>query len=174
MRISQQSEHMIGILVYCGMAGETWVLSSEAADSVPMSRIYAAKMVNALSNAGLIATRRGRHGGIRLAKAPEAISLGDVMRLAETAPFSSTRKIDTIRAGKAISHILRSAEARLEEIFDAFSLADLLDGDAIPDIVADHRIFRTCPFAEVRTAPGEGCHRLRRLADAGARPQQYN
>ncbi len=41
------------------------------------------KVVHHLGKLGLIVTQRGRQGGIRLARAPETIVLGDVVRRLE-------------------------------------------------------------------------------------------
>jgi len=144
MRLSQRSEQMIEILLYCGKAYGYWVLSSGAADAVPMSRIYAAKIINALSNGGLIETRRGRQGGIRLARAPATISLGAVILLADDGPlYQSARTVDD----KPFAQIVRSATVTLGDIFDAFTLADLLDGDTIHAVIAARLAHRTCPLA---------------------------
>lgn len=165
MRLSQRSEQMIEILLYCGKAHGSWVLSSGAADAVPMSRIYAAKIINSLSNGGFIETRRGRQGGIRLARAPQAISLGSVIRLADDGPFY--RSVRTV-GDKPIAHIVRSAAVTLGEIFDAFTLADLLDGDTIPAVIAARLAHRTCPLAAARLAPPEDFRGSRRPADTDA------
>lgn len=165
MRLSQRSEQMIEILVYCGRARDSWVLSAGAADAVPMSRIYAAKIINALSNGGLVETRRGRQGGIRLALAPEAISLGAVIRLADDGPLY---RLAHAPNDKPIAHIVRSVAVTLEQIFDAFTLADLLDADSIPELVAARLAPRTCPLAAARIAPPEGFRGLRQPADAEA------
>lgn len=165
MRLSQRSEQMIEILVYCGRARGSWVLSAGAADSVPMSRIYAAKIINALSNGGFVETRRGRQGGIRLAQAPEAISLGAVIRLADDGPlYHLARAPDD----KPIAHIVRSAAVTLEQIFDAFTLADLLNCDAMPETVATRLARRTCPLAAARMAPPEGFRGSRSPVDTEA------
>lgn len=158
MRLSQRSEQMIEILLYCGKAYGFWVLSSGAADAVPMSRIYAAKMINALSNGGFIETRRGRQGGIRLARAPAAISLGAVIRLADDGPIYRAPRT---AGDKPIAQIVRSAAVTLGEIFDAFMLADLLDGDTIPAAIVARLAHRTCPLAAARLA------RRRTFAAAG-------
>ena len=48
-----------------------------------ISRAHVAKVVNDLGAHGLIHTVRGRMGGIRLARAPAQISIGEIVRISE-------------------------------------------------------------------------------------------
>jgi Rrf2 family nitric oxide-sensitive transcriptional repressor len=53
------------------------------ADSFAVSENHLVKVVHRLGVEGFIETTRGRGGGIRLAKDPRAIAIGDVIRKME-------------------------------------------------------------------------------------------
>lgn len=74
-----------GLRVLMRMAGEPDrpFTTAELAEEFGVSRNHLAKVVSALSTAGYLETRRGSAGGSLLAKEPEKIPLGDIVRLLE-------------------------------------------------------------------------------------------
>ena len=67
--------------VYDG--GETRLSAVDIADNRGLQRPFVAKVLNTLSQAGLVSGSRGPGGGFTLAKEPDAIKLYDVFRLFE-------------------------------------------------------------------------------------------
>jgi len=61
-------------------AGET-LLGRELAERTGIAKDYLAKILGTLRNAGIVSASPGIGGGYRLAKAPEAIGLIEVVRL---------------------------------------------------------------------------------------------
>ncbi len=57
--------------------------TADLADAFQLSRNHLIKIMQKLGRAGLVRTRRGGSGGATLAHAPEAIRLGDVVRVLE-------------------------------------------------------------------------------------------
>jgi Rrf2 family protein len=102
---------------------------------VPLA--YMAKQLQALSRAGLVSTRPGRTGGYRLARAPEAISLWDVVaaidgpepafrctEIRQNGPCAIPRH-DCVRACP-IAAAFAGAEQTWRAALKAVSLADIL------------------------------------------------
>lgn len=102
---------------------------------VPLA--YMAKQLQALSRAGLVATRPGRTGGYRLARAPEAISLWDVVaaidgpepafrctEIRQNGPCAIPRR-DCVRACP-IAAAFAGAEQAWRAALKAVSLAEIL------------------------------------------------
>ena len=74
-----------GLRVLMCMAGQPTraFTTAELARELRVSRHHLAKVISALAAANLLVTRRGGGGGAMLARAPEAIRLGDVVALLE-------------------------------------------------------------------------------------------
>ena len=122
--------HVLVVLAY--KAGEP-VTSGLLAASVNTNPVVIRRLLLALQQAGLVATRKGAGCGSRLRRTPERISLDQVYRAVESdEPFARhTRKPNQgcpvghcIQA--ALEEIFASAEAALERDLAKTSLADVL------------------------------------------------
>jgi len=74
-----------GLRALMRLAGEPARLftTDEVATGFGLSRNHLTKIVNELAKAGVVTTVRGAGGGFRLARPPEDIRLGDVVRILE-------------------------------------------------------------------------------------------
>jgi Rrf2 family transcriptional regulator, nitric oxide-sensitive transcriptional repressor len=83
MQLTTFSDYALRVLMFTHAAGDRLVTIEEIACSYGISRSHLMKVVNALSRAGYLTAVRGRAGGLKLAKSPEEIRLGDVVRITE-------------------------------------------------------------------------------------------
>ena len=70
-------------LVYLACNSETMCSAQDMATVLDVSFTHLQKAVQALAKAGFVETRRGKGGGNRLARPPDQISIGDVVRALE-------------------------------------------------------------------------------------------
>lgn len=84
MRLSQQTNNAIRILVWCGRHHPDLTPITEIARLAGIPEAYAFKLVNLLTKTGLVKTARGRAGGVRLAHDPADISIGAAVRKLES------------------------------------------------------------------------------------------
>ena len=83
MRLTLYSDYSLRVLLYLShKEGET-VTITELADFYKISRNHLVKVVHNLGINGFIATSRGKHGGIRLARPAHEITIGEVVRHTE-------------------------------------------------------------------------------------------
>ncbi|MBO6890561.1 MAG: Rrf2 family transcriptional regulator [Roseibium sp.] len=82
MRLSQASDFALRILMATGQSDEPQTVD-RLTTSLGLAKSHVMKIVAHLARGGYLETTRGRGGGIRLAKAPDQIRLGDVVRLIE-------------------------------------------------------------------------------------------
>jgi Rrf2 family transcriptional regulator, nitric oxide-sensitive transcriptional repressor len=85
MRLTVFTDYTLRVMIYLALkykGGEVATID-EMAQAYGISRNHLMKIVNELSQNGFIETTRGRSGGARLARAPNRISLGEVVRMAE-------------------------------------------------------------------------------------------
>jgi Rrf2 family protein len=95
---------------------------------------YLEKLIRRLREGGLVTSHRGAHGGHMLARAPERISVGDIVRLLEncTALTDCAENKDKIcgvcnRAGDCLSQwVWIEASKALFERLDRISISQLM------------------------------------------------
>lgn len=85
MRLTTYTDYSLRVLIFLTLKhriGEKATIP-EMADAYGVSRNHLMKIVHHLSRGGFIQTSRGRAGGTALARPPESISIGEVVRYAE-------------------------------------------------------------------------------------------
>lgn len=112
----------------------------EIADEFDISRHHLTKAIAVLANAGILKTRRGGGGGATLAKPPDSIRLGDVVRLLERDQvlvecFKATDNTCAITSVCRLKGFLGAAEAAFLTSLDAYTLADCTLPAQIPDFI---------------------------------------
>lgn len=83
MEISLYSDYSFRVLMYLALQGQKLVQIKTISEAYRVSENHLVKVVQHLVRLGFVASVRGRSGGIRLAKNPEEIGLGDVFRRTE-------------------------------------------------------------------------------------------
>jgi Rrf2 family nitric oxide-sensitive transcriptional repressor len=98
---------------------------------------HVVKVVHQLGQYGLIATTKGKGGGLRLARSPESIHLGDVLR--RTEPDGDVIDCFTQPCPLRVGCMLKDALDESYEAFFAkmneFSLADVAATPALKSLV---------------------------------------
>lgn len=127
MRLTRQAEIAVNVLALCAIRNPGTATTRETADSTGTTKNHAAQVVAKLSRAGYLEGVRGRHGGIRLAKPPSAINVGEVLRLAD--PMLVAVENDAAGNGASVGAfdmLRRAAVEAYLSTFDSFTIADLV------------------------------------------------
>jgi Rrf2 family protein len=122
MKLSRREEIAIAILVACARSGFEQIRTEDAAIAAETSPVQTAQVVHRLMRVGLLDTTRGRHGGIRLRRPAEDITLSDVLRAAGGKTRASTQ---IARRNDPLAAIASAAEAQATQTFESFTIADL-------------------------------------------------
>lgn len=80
MRITKRTNLAMRVLMFCAINSDRNVTKAQIADGCNSSENHLGHVVNRLAQLGYLTTIRGRRGGIRLARGPADISVGDVFR----------------------------------------------------------------------------------------------
>lgn len=85
MRLTVYTDYTLRVMMYLAASYPRGgvVTIEEIARAYGISRSHLMKIVNELSNNGFVEALRGRTGGVRLARAPQEITVGDLVRMAE-------------------------------------------------------------------------------------------
>ncbi|MBE7728784.1 Rrf2 family transcriptional regulator [Komagataeibacter sp. FXV3] len=84
MRLTLHTDYAIRVLVYLASNADRRVSVHEISSHHSISHNHLVKVVNRLSNEGIVLARRGRSGGLLLPCQPHEIIIGDIVRLMET------------------------------------------------------------------------------------------
>lgn len=131
MHLTQFSDYSLRVLIYLGLRGDSLSTIHDVAAHYGISENHLMKVVNGLSRLGYVDTVRGRNGGLRLAKAPQAISIGAVIReteddLALVECFDPKHNACRITEACALRHALGEAQAAFFAVLDDYRLSDLV------------------------------------------------
>jgi Rrf2 family transcriptional regulator, nitric oxide-sensitive transcriptional repressor len=130
MRLTTYTDYTFRALMYLAVSGERYATIAEIAAAYRISEAHLMKVVHQLGVADIVETQRGRHGGIRLGRPPEAIRLGAILRLTEAdlalVPCFDDTGTCTISKNCMLSQVLREALAAFLAVLDRYTLADLV------------------------------------------------
>ena len=111
-----------------------FVPTKQLSESLNIARPTAVKILGNLTGAGIIETREGAKGGVRLAVAPADVTILDVFEAIETGKpmFRHDYRLRVIgekpsRAQQEVLSVLNSAEAAMKAELGETTVADLLD-----------------------------------------------
>jgi Rrf2 family nitric oxide-sensitive transcriptional repressor len=134
MQLTYHTDYSLRVLMYLAIQRERVVNISEIAERYRISRNHLVKVVHALARGGFIKTRRGKGGGIVLARAAEEVNLGDVVRYTE-GPLKPVECFDIERNRCLIANVCGLARVIAQACGNFFAT---LDGYTLADLVG-HR-----------------------------------
>jgi len=135
MRLTIFSDYSLRVLMYLALYPERRATVAELAQAFGASSHHLLKVVQELSRGGLVEAARGRGGGVRLARAPRSIRIGELVRRSEGGA-GIVECLDRGAAACRISPVCRLKGALVEAVeafyarLDAYTLADLVDDRA--------------------------------------------
>lgn len=129
MRLTVYTDYALRMLIYLAIRDDGQARVGDVADSYGISRNHLLKVALELGRLGYVTTTRGRSGGISLAKPPQDINLGEVVRHME----DDFGLVECLRAHGAcciapscrLKVLVREAIGAFLAVFDEYTLADL-------------------------------------------------
>ena len=135
MKLSTRGEYGLRTMACLASAYASRPVSlSEIARDENMSLAYLEQLIRVLRQKGLVTSTRGARGGYALARPPDRITAGDVIRALEgpIAPVECVSEED----GACVCE--RQSECRTRAVWEKLrdSIADALDSTTLADLVA--------------------------------------
>ena len=130
MHLTTFSDYTLRTLMYLALQPDRLCTIDEIAAAYGISTHHLTKVVHQAALAGDVATVRGHGGGMRLARSPEAINVGAVLRRTESdlevAPCFGAAETCAIQPACVLQDALREALEAFLAVLDRVTLADLI------------------------------------------------
>lgn len=126
MKLTLFTDYSMRVLLYLGARPERLCSIAEVARGYGVSQNHMMKVVNELARSGYVESVRGRFGGIRLGKAPEAINIGAVVRHTEDGFNLVDCDSCLIAPACGLTGVLKEALGAFLAVLDKYTLADML------------------------------------------------
>lgn len=131
MQLTTFSDYAFRVLIYLGSAPHGLATIADIAAAYGISENHLMKVVHQLARLGYVETVRGKGGGMRLARAPAAINVGEVLRATEDGfqlveCMGDGQSDCRIAPACALKGVLGEATAAFLKTLDRYTLADLL------------------------------------------------
>jgi len=129
MQLTLHTDYALRVLIYLAQKDGELATISEITDFYRISRNHLVKVVHHLAQEDFIHTTRGKHGGMRLARAANLIPIGEVVRRMEPGfdlveCFSDDNRPCTVISICALKGVLQRAVSEFLSLLDQFTVAD--------------------------------------------------
>jgi Rrf2 family transcriptional regulator, nitric oxide-sensitive transcriptional repressor len=131
MQLTRYTDYALRVLIYLGHKGDELSTINEISRMYNVSENHLMKIVHGLGKLGYITTLRGKGGGLKLARAPEQIRLGEVVRdTEETLDLVECFASDyggecRLTSNCKLKSVLGEAQRAFFEVLDQYTLKDL-------------------------------------------------
>lgn len=131
MRLTQFTDYSLRTLLFVGVHADRRVSIAEIARSYRISYNHLTKVAALLGELGVVESVRGRGGGLRLARRPEEINIGWLVRRTEpdfhlVECFDPATDTCPISPACMLRRVLHDAQKSFLDTLDQYTLADFL------------------------------------------------
>ncbi len=132
MKLSLFTDYALRVMMYAALKGAAFQIE-EVSAAFDISKHHLAKIVQGLSKLGYLDTRRGRGGGIQLARQPEDIRIGKLVRETEEQPaivecFDAATNTCRLSGSCLLQAALATAQGAFFDSLDSHTLLSLVSG----------------------------------------------
>ncbi|RXF70915.1 RrF2 family transcriptional regulator [Hansschlegelia zhihuaiae] len=133
MRLTLHTDYALRALIYLGLRSGRRISIREIAEAHRISENHLIKVIHNLGRGGFVRTIRGKGGGLVLARPPEEIGVGDVVRFTEddmalVVCFQGESASCALIGACRLQGLLGEALAAFLAVLDGKTLADLIGG----------------------------------------------
>jgi Rrf2 family protein len=141
MRINARADYAVRSMIELAAAGGDTLVKAEdlaLAQAIPFN--FLENILGQLRRAGLVTSQRGPEGGFRLAKPPEQVALGDIIRAVD-GPIARVRGCAPENAAGpgpavALPRVWIALRQNVRQIVEQVTVADLVSG-RLPPLVEE-------------------------------------
>lgn len=145
MRLTLQTDYALRMLIYLAIHQRKPCRVIDVAEEYGISRNHLLKVALKLGRLGYLTTSRGRAGGIALARLPDQVNLGDIVRHMEddfalTECMRGDGGMCAIAPACGLKGVVAKALQAFLAVFDNYTLADITrNGSVLAELLDMHR-----------------------------------
>lgn len=137
MRLTKFTDYSLRVMIYLSCHPNGLATIADIAREYDIPSTHLMKVVHRLAQCGYIVTVRGKGGGMRLARTPDMINVGDLVRDTEdnmdiAECFSAEHQNCPMLPACALKSVLIEARKSFLATLDFYRLSDLIGGAAPP------------------------------------------
>ncbi len=143
MRLTKFTDYALRVVIYLARHPDGLSTIADIAREYDIPSTHLMKVVHRLAQCGYIVTVRGKGGGMRLARVPDLINVGDLVRNTEdnmdiAECFSNENQTCPMLPACTLRAILIEARKSFLATLDFYRLSDIM-GDPVPPLIAPLR-----------------------------------
>jgi Rrf2 family transcriptional regulator, nitric oxide-sensitive transcriptional repressor len=135
MRLTTFSDYALRVMMYLGLKHGQLATIADIAQAYRISENHLTKVVHHLAQQGYVETVRGKGGGLRLARSPLTLNIGEMIRNCEgeagLLPCLDDQDTCRIQPSCKLTGILREAQLAMYAVLDRYTLSGLLNEQAL-------------------------------------------
>jgi Rrf2 family nitric oxide-sensitive transcriptional repressor len=131
VQLTYYTDYSLRVLIFLAIQRSRTSQIKEISDRFDISRNHLVKVVHNLARGGYVKSYRGKGGGIELARDPDQINIGEVVRYTE-GPLRPVECFDpesnqcVIAGACGLTHVLAEACDNFIATLERYTLADLI------------------------------------------------
>jgi Rrf2 family protein len=126
VHISARTDYAVRAMLVIAGAHPRLVKAAEIAQAQHIPVKFLTTILVDLRRGGLVNSLRGSHGGYGLARPAEAISVGDILRVADGALTTVGGRADHPAVARGLRDMWRSLDTAITDVVDGVMLAELV------------------------------------------------
>jgi len=126
VRLTRYTDYSLRVLIHLAINDDRLCSIGEISRTYEVSHNHLMKVVNALARDGFVETVRGRAGGMRLARAADEITVGEVVRRTEEGFQLADCSGCALSPVCGLTGVLAEAMQAMMAVFDSYKISDLL------------------------------------------------
>jgi len=135
MQLTKFTDYSLRVVIYLAHHPDGLVTIADIAQAYDIPNAHLMKVVHRLAQRGYIVTVRGKGGGMRLARTPDMINIGDLVRDTEdnmniAECFNAAKQGCPMLPDCALKSVLIEASKNFLSTLDFYSLSDILGSKA--------------------------------------------
>jgi Rrf2 family protein len=140
MRVSAKSDYALRAVIELASAGDGPVKGERIAQAQEIPLKFLENILGDLRHAGIVRSQRGADGGYWLARAPDAITVADVVRAVD-GPIANVRglgpeSVEYVGSAEPLRDVWIAMRANLRAVVENVTVADIARGE-LPERIAD-------------------------------------